>query len=99
MGMDILAGPAPDNFNEMRDRNSSTNKNISRDSSMSSTISSVVYHERMVNNGMNIDSEPVNNSPALSYEIKQERAIRFSKAAELQGNTRPLFLTLNVFST
>jgi len=97
--MDILAGPAPDNFDEVRGRNSSTNKNISRDSSMSSTISSVAYHKRMVNNGMNIDSELVNNSPVLSYETEQERAICFSKAAELQGNMRPQFLTLNVFST
>ena len=70
MRMNILAGPAPDNFDEVRGRNSFTNKNISRDSSMSSTISSVAYYERMVNNGMNIDSEPVSNSPALPYETE-----------------------------
>jgi len=43
----------------------------------------------MVNNGMDIDSEPVNNSPALSHKTEQERAIHISKAAKLQGSTRP----------
>jgi len=38
---------------------------------------------------MDINSEPVNNSPALSYKTEQERAICFSKAAELQENMRP----------
>ena len=97
--MDILVGSAPDNFDEMRGGNSSTNKNISRDMLMSSTISSVAYHERMVNNGMDIDSEPVNNSPDLSYEIEQENTIHTSKATKLQKNMRPLFLTPNVLST
>ena len=55
---------------------------------MFSTILSVAYHERMANNGIDIDSEPVNNSPDLSYEMEQERAICFSKATELLGNTR-----------
>jgi len=96
-GMDILAGSAPDNFDEVRGRNSSTNKNTSRDTSMSSTILSVTYHEKMVNNGMDIDSELVNNFPDLSYETEQEKAICISKATELQGNIRPLFLTANIF--
>ena len=89
MGMDILAGSAPVNGLEVRERNSSTNKNKSRDSSMFSTILSIAYHERMTNNGMDIDPEPVNNSPDLSYEIEQERAICFSKVTELLGNMRP----------
>ena len=43
----------------------------------------------MANNSMDIDSEPVNNSPDLSYEIEQERAICFSKTTEPLGNMRP----------
>ena len=87
--MDILAGSAPVNSFEVRGRNFSTNKNKSRDSSMSSTISSVTYHERMANNSMYIDSEPVNNSSDLSYKTEQEKAICFSKATEPLGNMRP----------
>ena len=66
---------------------------------MSSTISSIAYHERMVNNGMDIDSEPVNNPPDLSYEMEQEKTIHISKATKLQENIRPLFVTPNMFST
>jgi len=69
--MDFLAGSAPDNYNEVRDRNLSTNRNISRDSSMSSAMSSVAYHERIEsNNNMVINNERVDSSPALSYEME-----------------------------
>jgi len=34
---------------------------------MSSAMSSVVYHERMVNNGIDVDEGPVESTPALSY--------------------------------
>ena len=88
-GMDFLPGPTPDNYNEMRGRNLSTNRSISRDSSMSSTKSSVVYHERMVNNGIDINEELVESAPALSYKMEQERAICISKMAEQQENMRP----------
>jgi len=43
----------------------------------------------MANNGMDINLEPVNNSPVLSYKTEQESTIRFSKATELLENTRP----------
>ena len=57
---------------------------------MSSTRSSVAYHEKMEqNNAMIIDNDSNNSSPALSYENKQERAIRVSKAADPQNNMRP----------
>jgi len=53
----------------MRDRNSFTNKNTSKDSSMFFIMSSVTYHERMaINNGMDIDKVINDNSPTLSYE-------------------------------
>ena len=88
-GMDLLSGPAPDNYDKIRDRNLSTNRSISRDLSMSSAISSVAYHERMANNGMNINEGLVESTPALSYEMEQEKAIHISKTAEQQGNMRP----------
>jgi len=68
-GMDFLAGPFPDNFDEVRGRPLSTNRNISRDSSMSSTKYSVVYHERIVNNNiMDVNDKKIDDSLALSYE-------------------------------
>jgi len=53
-GMDISTEFVP--VNSLR--TSSTKKNLSRDSLMSSTCSSIIYHERMANNGMDIDPEP-----------------------------------------
>ena len=70
MGMDLLSGPVPDNYNKVRGRNLSTNRSIFRNSSMSSTIFSAVYHERMVNNDMDIDKGPVESTSALSYETE-----------------------------
>ena len=96
-GMDIFSGIAPDNYDEVRGRSLSTNVNISRDSSMSSTRSSVAYHGKMEqNNAMIIDDDPNNSSPALSYEDKQEKAIRVSKAADPQNDMRPQYDSLIV---
>jgi len=89
MGMDIPAGPVSVNGSEMRGRTSFTEKNYSRDTSMSSTQSSVIYHERMANNSMDIDPEPANNSPAPSHRTEQEKALYFSKVTETLGNTMP----------
>ena len=59
---------------------------------MSYTVSSVAYHERQtISNGMDVDDEPTIESPALSYETKQENAIHLNKATENSGNTRPLY--------
>jgi len=88
-GMDPLLGPASDNYDEVRDRNLFTNRSVSRDLLMSSTMSSVVYHERIVNNGMDVNEGPVESTPALSYETEQEKVIHISKVAEQQGNMRP----------
>ena len=82
MGMDFPTGPIPDNYNEVRGRNLSTNRSISRDTSMSSTKSSVVYHERMVNNNLKDDNKPMDSVSALFYETEQKRAFRISKVAE-----------------
>ena len=90
VGMDIQSGPAPNNFNEVRGRTLSSNRSISRDVSMSSTKSSVVYHERMTTNNANNNNDPVNASPKLSYEIEQEKAFCVSKAANQQDTTRSM---------
>jgi len=84
VGMDIQSGPAPNNFNEMRDRTISSNGSISRDVSMSFTKSSVVYHERITTNNANNDDIPVDTSSKLSYETEQEKAFHVSKAADCQ---------------
>jgi len=88
-GIDFLAEPSPDNFNEVRGRSLSTNRNISRDSLMFSTKSLVTYHEMMANNNtMDVDDKKIDDSLALSYETDQEKALHISKAAEHQANMR-----------
>ena len=82
MGIDIQSGPAPNNFDEVRGRTLSSNKSISRDVSMSSTKSLVVYHKRMTTNNANNNNNPVDASPELSYEIEQEKALCVSNAAD-----------------
>ena len=68
-GMDLFAGPYPDNYDEVRGRSLSTNECTSRDFSMSSMKSSVAHHDRIeYNNTMVINKEMVDISPALSYK-------------------------------
>ena len=38
---------------------------------------------------MDVDPEPANNFPALSYKTEQKKALYFSKAIEIFGNMRP----------
>jgi len=82
MRMNIQSGPASNNFDEVRGRILSSNGIISRDVSMSSTKSSVVYHKRMTTNNANNDDDPVDVSPKLSYKTEQEKAFCISKAAD-----------------
>jgi len=94
--MDILKEKSPDNYNEVRGRSVSRNPSVSRDTSMSSTKSSVAYHERMEqNNGMDVD-DPPNKDPSLelSYETTQEKTLHLGKAAENQTNMRPTQVNL-----
>jgi len=77
IGMDIPTGFVPVNGFEVRERTSSTEKNFSRDSSMSSTQSSIIYHEKMANNGMDINQEPTVESPALFRRTEQEKALHW----------------------
>ena len=96
MGMNIPTRPVSVNGFEIRGRTPTTEKNYSREMSISSTQSSVIYHERMANNGMDIDPEPANNSLDLSYKTEQEKALYFSKVTEVLENIGPPILTLNV---
>ena len=90
MEMDIQSGPAPNNFDEVLSRTLSSNRNIFRDVSMSSTKSSVVYHERMTTNNANNDDNLVNASLELFYKIEQEKAFCVSKVADQQNTTRTM---------
>ena len=57
---------------------------------MSSTRSSVAYHEKMErNNAIVIDDDSSDFSLALSYKNEQERAIQVSKVTDPQNNMRP----------
>ena len=87
--MDHSTGTNPVIINDARGRSPRIHKNQSRDSSMSSMVSSTIYHKGMeMNNGMNIDSDPPVETPALSYEKEKDKAIRLSKVAETTNNTR-----------
>jgi len=92
--MDFFVGNIPNNHDEVRGRSLLTKENLSRDSSMSSTKSSVVYHKKIeYNNTMDVDN--VNDiNPALFYEISQKLALQVSKAAKQQPNMRDQYSNL-----
>ena len=90
MGIDKSTETNPSTNNEARGRLSQIKKNLSRDTSMSSTCSSVIYHERVtMNNGIDVNSNPPTESPALFYEEEQEKELCLRKVAETTNNTRP----------
>jgi len=61
-------GSSPDNFEEVRDRTTSSKSQISRNSSMSSTISLIAYHMRIeCNNAVSEDIDM--DSSELSYKM------------------------------
>ena len=73
IGMDILSGKIPDNYNKVRCKTVSLQLQLSRAFSMSTTKSLVVYYERMeCNNSLKKDIEMDNDSLGLSYETHQE---------------------------
>jgi len=89
MGMDKSTGTNSVINHETRGRSSHIEKNLSRDTSMSSTCSLIIYYERVaMNNDMDVDSDPSIESPALSYEMEQEKALRLSKVTETTSNMR-----------
>jgi len=87
--MDKFTGTNPVINHETRGRFSHIEKNLSRDISISSTCSSIIYYERVaMNNGMDVNSDPPVESSALSYEMEQEKALRLSKVTETTNNMR-----------
>jgi len=82
--MDILPGYSSDNYNEVRGRRVSHKSQGSRDSSMSSTKSSVIYYERMKRNNEDVNMD--DNSHALLYKITQEKAFQVSKVADTNNS-------------
>ena len=82
IGMNIPAGPVPVNGSEVRGRTFSTKKNYSRDMSMSSTWSSVIYHERIANNGMDVDPE---TSPNRTRQDKSSQEIKDTNKNQRSG--------------
>ena len=89
MGMDKSTETIPVNSIETRGRTPQIDKNLSRYTSMSSTCSSIIYHERVaMNNGIDVDSNLLVESPALSHRTEQEKELCLSKAAKTTTNTR-----------
>ena len=94
------------NYDEVRDRTSTSNKHSSRDSLVSLTVSSVAYSKWMEMNN-NIDGDVIMdaaNSPQLSYTTLKEQNNHVSKAADLKNNTMEQCvlikgLALNALST
>jgi len=79
---DFISGSSPDNFDNVRGRTFSSKLQVSKDSSMSSTKSSVIYHKKMeCNNTIDIDV-----SSALLYETIQKKAFHVSKVANTSNN-------------
>jgi len=82
-GIDLPSEPYPDNYDKIRGRTPFTNKNTSRNLSMSSTKFSVAYYERMANNdGIDVDKVMNDNSSTLFNEKGQEKTLQVIKAAE-----------------
>jgi len=89
MEMNKSTGTKPVNNSDLRSRTFGFKRNLSRDTSMSSTCSLVPYHKRVtMNNGMDIDSDPPTDFPALFYEKEQKKELCLKKAAETTTNTR-----------
>ena len=89
-GMDKSTETIPVTNSDSRGKTSSIERNLSRDTSMSSTHSSVIYHKRVtMNNDMDIDSDPPIDVPALFYKEEQEKELCLKKAAETTTNMRP----------
>ena len=89
-GMDKFTGTNPVINYKTRGKSSHIEKNLSKDTSMSSTCSLIIYHKRVaMNNGMDVDSDSPVEFPALSNEMEQKKALRLSKVTKTTSNMRP----------
>ena len=82
--MDRLSlGPSPNNVDKVRGRTPIFKSSVSRNLSMSSTKSLVVYHKRMKNNNdMNIDDV----FSKLANNLTQEKNICVSKVTNTRNS-------------
>ena len=90
MGMDFLNAirNTSDNYNKVRGHTLASDKPSSRETSISSTVSLVTYHNRMtMNNDNNGDAimEPI-NSLQLSYVTSEGKNNQVSMAADSTNN-------------
>ena len=69
--MDILPGYSSNNYDEVRGRRVSYKSQGSRNSSISSTKSLVIYHEKIEHNNEDVDMD--DDSHALLYKMTQEK--------------------------
>ena len=88
MDFENLFRNTSDNYNEVKGQTSSPNKLSSRTSSMSSTVSSVIYYKRMeINNYLkgNIKIEPINCTQLL-YATPKRQVNQVSMVADPNSN-------------
>ena len=89
IGMDKFIGTNPVINYKIKDRSSYIKKNLSRDTFIFSTYSSIIYYEKVtMNNGMDVNSDLSVESPVLFYETEQKKALRLNKATETTSNIR-----------
>jgi len=90
MGIDFSFRNISDNYDEVSSRTFSPNPQSSRVFSMSSTKSSVIYHEGMeMNNNLEGDIEmELINSPQLLYMTLKKQVNQVSTAADSNNNTK-----------
>jgi len=89
IGMDKFIGTNPVINYKIKDRSSHIKKNLSRDTSMFSTYSSIIYYEKVIiNNGMDLNSDLPVESLVLFYETEQKKALRLNKVTETTSNIR-----------
>jgi len=89
-GMNLfnVVGNSPDNYDEVRSRTLTHDKLSSRETLMSSTVSLVVYHDRMMmnnENNSNIIMEPI-NMPQLLYVTPKGQNNQVSMSANPNNN-------------
>ena len=89
IGMDNSTGQEPANNCEVRGRTPTTAFNFSRESSMVFSRWSTLYCDRM-DDRMDCNSTSGDTAPKLLYKTEQEKALRTSKAADLQYPTRTI---------
>ena len=87
-GMDSFKGQTPANDLEVKGRTSSSATNISREPLIASSGQLTPYYNRM-DDQMDCNSKPGNNTSSLFYETEQKKAFHFNRVLETTENMRP----------